>query len=48
MSSNDQTFGQIRHWLALNVSIGDDGQVNIPKTSEVSPYIGPAPLPNYM
>jgi phosphatidylethanolamine-binding protein len=48
MSNNDTKFGQVRHWLASNVSISDDGQLNIPQEAAISSYIGPAPLPNYM
>jgi len=48
MVSNDSTFGQIRHWLAVNVSVDSSGKVIIPKDAIVSPYVGPAPLPNYI
>jgi hypothetical protein len=47
MARNDSEFGQVRHWLATNLSVKDDGQLDIPEDS-LSPYIGPAPLPNYM
>jgi hypothetical protein len=48
MATNDTNFGQVRHWLATNVSVNSDGQVVIPESANISPYIGPAPLPNYM
>jgi hypothetical protein len=48
MARNDSSFGQVRHWLATNVSVGEDGRLNIPYKANVSPYVGPAPLPNYM
>jgi len=48
MSNNDTTFGQVRHWLATNVSVDDQGQLNIDSQSNISSYIGPAPLPNYI
>lgn len=47
MSDNDTTFGQVRHWLAVNVSVGEDGILTV-RDDALSPYIGPAPLPNYM
>ena len=47
MARNDEEFGQVRHWLATGVSVNDAGQLNIPENS-FSPYVGPAPLPNYM
>ncbi|KAF3917662.1 hypothetical protein AA313_de0208143 [Arthrobotrys entomopaga] len=48
MSKNDQKFGQVRHWLAANIIIDDGGNLRIPENGVISPYIGPAPLPNYM
>jgi len=48
MTANDTGFGQVRHWLAVNVSVKPDGQLEIPKEGNVSPYVGPAPLPNYV
>ncbi|KAJ9604432.1 hypothetical protein H2200_011268 [Cladophialophora chaetospira] len=49
MSNNDLTFGQVRHWLAVNVPIRDKRELRvISPSSDVSPYIGPAPLPNYV
>jgi hypothetical protein len=50
MESNDQNFGQIRHWLSVNVSLTDDGELVMQSSTpmDISPYIGPAPLPNYI
>lgn len=48
MTTNDQKFGQVRHWLAKDVTVQSDGKVVVLKESNISPYIGPAPLPNYM
>lgn len=46
---NDDTyFGQVRHWLVSNISTGSDGSLNISQGNEISPYLGPAPLPNYL
>lgn len=47
MSTNDTKFGQVRHWLAANLSITEAGEVKIPKDANVSAYVGPAPLPKY-
>jgi hypothetical protein len=48
MSTNDETFGQVRHWLAKDVTVDTDGKVVVLNEANISPYIGPAPLPNYM
>jgi len=48
MTTNDQTFGQVRHWLAKDVTVDTDGKVIVLKEANISPYIGPAPLPNYI
>jgi hypothetical protein len=48
MATNDETFGQVRHWLAKDVTVDTDGKVVVLKEANISPYIGPAPLPNYM
>jgi phosphatidylethanolamine-binding protein len=48
MVSNDKYFGQVRHWLAVNVSVDRTGKVSVPKDGNIPSYIGPAPLPNYM
>ncbi|KAF2665468.1 PEBP-like protein [Microthyrium microscopicum] len=48
LGENDANFGQVRHWLATGVSVDTSGKVVVPKESAISPYIGPAPLPNYI
>jgi hypothetical protein len=48
MMNNDTYFGQVRHWLVTNVSTSTSGTLSIPSNSIVSPYVGPAPLPNYL
>lgn len=48
MAENDANFGQVRHWLATGISIGDGGELVIPSEGNISPYVGPAPLPNYI
>jgi len=48
MMNDDNYFGQVRHWFAANVSTKSDGSLIIPKESELSPYVGPSPLPNYL
>lgn len=46
---NDDTyFGQVRHWLISNISSAPDGSLSISSGSEVSPYVPPSPLPNYL
>lgn len=46
--NNDTYFGQVRHWLVSNISTDSGGFLNIAEATEVSPYVGPAPLPNYL
>lgn len=48
MSTNDTKFGQVRHWLATGLSIKENGEAVIPSDANVSPYVGPAPLPKYL
>lgn len=48
MATNDTNFGQVRHWLATNISTSDDGELVIPSEGIISAYVGPAPLPNYI
>ncbi|KAK3216748.1 hypothetical protein GRF29_1g873704 [Pseudopithomyces chartarum] len=50
MSNNDQSFGQVRHWFTTNVSLTDNGELTVYPSPQynISPYIGPAPLPNYL
>lgn len=45
---DDTYFGQVRHWLVSNISTDSDGSLNVAQGTEISPYIGPAPLPNYL
>lgn len=48
MAENDTNFGQVRHWLATGISVKDGGELVIPSEGNISPYVGPAPLPNYI
>jgi phosphatidylethanolamine-binding protein len=48
MMNDDTYFGQVRHWLAINVSSNSDGALSIAAGSGISPYIPPSPLPNYL
>jgi len=48
MARNDSNFGQVRHWFATNISVKTTGELNIPPEADYSPYVGPAPLPNYI
>lgn len=48
MMNDDTYFGQVRHWLVTNVSTNSDGSLCTPQDGVISPYIGPAPLPNYI
>jgi hypothetical protein len=48
MMNNDTYFGQVRHWLVTNLSANTDGTLSHATASNRSPYIGPAPLPNYL
>ncbi|KAF2032821.1 hypothetical protein EK21DRAFT_59817 [Setomelanomma holmii] len=48
MMNNDAYFGQVRHWLVTNIPTESDGTLSIPTSSTTSPYVGPAPLPNYL
>ncbi|KAJ4987802.1 PEBP-like protein [Stagonosporopsis vannaccii] len=48
MMNDDTYFGQVRHWLVSNISTGSGGSLDIAHATEVSPYVGPAPLPNYL
>jgi hypothetical protein len=48
MMNNDTYFGQVRHWLVNNASTAPDGTVTTSSGTTISPYIGPAPLPNYL
>ena len=46
--NGDTYFGQVRHWLVSNVSTDSDGSLNLTRGKEISAYLGPAPLPNYL
>jgi hypothetical protein len=48
MMNNDTYFGQVRHWLVNNASTTPDGTITTSTGATISPYIGPAPLPNYL
>lgn len=48
MATNDANFGQVRHWLATGISTRTDGELILPSEGNISPYVGPAPLPNYI
>jgi hypothetical protein len=48
MMNNDTYFGQVRHWLVTNLSTSANGALIKSEGDDVSPYIGPAPLPNYL
>jgi len=48
MQTNDTAFGQVRHWLAINLTPTPDGTLPVSPESNISPYVGPAPLPNYL
>ncbi|KAF1929844.1 uncharacterized protein M421DRAFT_389644 [Didymella exigua CBS 183.55] len=48
MMNNNTYFDQVRHWLVTDLSTGPDGALNIDQGQEISPYLGPAPLPNYL
>ncbi|XPS79502.1 hypothetical protein M3J07_011502 [Ascochyta lentis] len=48
MMNDDTYFGQVRHWLVSNISTGSDGSLNVSQGNEISSYVGPAPLPNYL
>jgi hypothetical protein len=48
MMNDDTYFGQVRHWLVLDVSTKSDGSLAIPTGSGPSPYVPPSPLPNYL
>ena len=46
--NNDTYFGQVRHWLVTNISSSPSGSLSLPSNANQHPYIGPAPLPNYL
>lgn len=46
--NNDTYFGQVRHWLVTNITTSSTGTLSLASASTISPYVGPAPLPNYL
>ncbi|KAH9876574.1 hypothetical protein J1614_003705 [Plenodomus biglobosus] len=48
MMNDDTYFGQVRHWMVTNLSSNPDGTLSHSAAVETSPYVGPAPLPNYL
>lgn len=46
--NNDTHFGQVRHWLVTNLSTSANGALLKSEGEDISPYVGPAPLPNYL
>ncbi|GAD92937.1 hypothetical protein MGG_14045 [Paecilomyces variotii No. 5] len=42
---NDKYFGQVRHWLTTRVTVSPSGEVNVSEGQDISPYVGPAPIP---
>ncbi|KZM21145.1 uncharacterized protein EKO05_0008120 [Ascochyta rabiei] len=48
MMNDDTYLGQVRHWLVSNVSTDSHGELNVSQGNEISSYLGPAPLPNYL
>jgi len=45
---NDTTFGQVRHWFVPKCKVLADGNVQDGEQTDVSPYVGPAPLPAHL
>lgn len=48
LMNNDTYCGQVRHWLVTNLSSNPDGTLSHHAAAERSPYVRPAPLPNYL
>ncbi|KAL1795494.1 hypothetical protein ACET3X_005718 [Alternaria dauci] len=48
LMNNDTYFGQVRHWLITNLTSNPDGTLSHHAAAERSPYVRPAPLPNYL
>ncbi|KAI4927268.1 uncharacterized protein J4E92_006435 [Alternaria infectoria] len=48
MTNNDTSFGQVRHWLITNLSSDSSGTLSHHSAATRSPYVRPAPLPNYI
>ena len=48
LMNNDTYCGQVRHWLVTNLSSNADGTLSHHAAADRSPYVRPAPLPNYL
>jgi hypothetical protein len=48
LMNNDTYCGQVRHWLVTNLSSTPSGTLSHHAAAERSPYVRPAPLPNYL
>jgi hypothetical protein len=49
LMKNDTYCGQVHHWLVTNLSSNpSDGTLSHHAAAERSPYVRPAPLPNYL
>jgi hypothetical protein len=48
LMNNDTYCGQVRHWLVTNLSSTSSGTLSHHAAAERSPYVRPAPLPNYL
>jgi hypothetical protein len=48
LMNNDTYCGQVRHWLITNLTSNPDGTLSHFAASNRSPYVRPAPLPNYL
>ena len=48
LMNNDTYCGQVRHWLITNLSSNPDGTLSHVAASNFTPYMRPAPLPNYL
>jgi hypothetical protein len=48
MMNNDTYFGQVRHWLVPSLTSSPSGSLSLSNPATQHPYIGPAPLPNYL
>lgn len=45
---NDNTFGQVRHWLVTKCPVSATGEVIDSDGVVVSPYVKPAPIPAHL
>jgi hypothetical protein len=48
LANNDTYSGQVRHWLMTNLSSTPSGTLSQHTAAICSPYVRPAPLPNYI